>query len=275
MSLPVSKAGRRYGARKSSPDARDYGMARLPFNLRDAALAALTPSFSLATGGYLGPIRDQGDLGACTAFAGCAMRECVNNRWGDHAGDVFSPLFLYYLERQMDGDLDQGDTGSTGRTCVRVLNQFGVCLEPTDPYDIAIFNNPVPVAGIQEAAKYKAGAYHALSNVQDMKSCLASGYGFIVGFSVYGSFESDAMAQTGLMPVPNKTTESVLGGHEVFFCGYDDAKQCPGATPGAFEVQNSWGSAWGDGGRFWFPYQCIGDSDIFFDAFIIHLEKPW
>jgi hypothetical protein len=46
---------------------------------------------------------------------------------------AFSPVYLYCQERPPDGDRNKGDRGCTGRTCVKTLNQFGVCLEADDP----------------------------------------------------------------------------------------------------------------------------------------------
>jgi C1A family cysteine protease len=271
MSLPLSPGGRRYGAFKSKPDPRDFGVAKMKSMLRDPAIA-LPASVDLSV--FCGPVRDQGQLGACTAFAGTAMLEFIHKKY--KSKDVMlSPEFLYYQERFLDGDLGQGDTGSTGRTAVKAMNQFGVCLEAEDVYSDTISDTPPTADDIDEALIYKAGAYHSLSNVQDMKLCMASGYGFIVGFSVYDSFESSAMASSGLMPVPDKIAETVQGGHEVFFCGYDDAIVCPGASPGAFKVQNSWGTGWGQSGFFWFPFLCASDPSVFMDAFIQHFGKPW
>ena len=143
------------------------------------------------------------------------------------------------------------------------------------PYDQdSLSQVPLPSATGQ-AASYKSGAYHFITNVQDMKSCLASQYCFIIGFTVYDSFESDAMAASGLMPVPNKQTEQVLGGHAVLVCGYDDSVTCPGASAGAFKIKNSWGTSWGQEGYFWMSYQSMADPDILMDAIIQHFGKPW
>ena len=97
-----------------------------------------------------------------------------------------------------------------------------------------------------------------------------------MGFTVYDSFESEAVASSGLMPVPDTSRERALGGHEVFFVGYDDTVACPGTrSAGAFKVQNSWGTGWGQSGFFWFPYDCAADSSVLMDAFIQHFGKPW
>ena len=264
----MSRLNRKYLTRKSPPDHRDYGMSRL------GAPAVLPPSFDLTAN--CSPVRDQGQMGSCTAFASTAMLEFLYRKYKGMT-PVFSPLFQYYQERIMDGDFSQGDTGSTGRTAVKCLNQFGCCLESDEPYDDSGAGiTEVPTAqDITDAVSYQAGAYHAITNVQDMKSCIASSYCFIVGFNVFDSFEADTTASSGLMPVPNIETESLLGGHEVCFVGYDDTVTCPGATPGAFKVKNSWGMSWGQAGYFWFPYQCAADPNVLMDAFIQHFGKPW
>ncbi len=267
MSLILSPGGHRFGGHRSPLDSRDFGVERMP------KLALLPSSVDLSK--WCGPIRNQGQLGACTAFASTAMLEFLFNKYKSKAL-IFSPEFQYYQERFLDGTLGQGDTGSTGRTAVKAINQFGVCLESDDVYSDTISDTPPTAEQVQEALLYTSGAYHGITNLADMKSCIASGYGFITGFTVYSSFESDAMASSGLMPVPDESTEQVLGGHEVFFCGYDDSVKCPGASSaGAFKVQNSWGTAWGQSGFFWFPYVSIADPNVFMDAFIQHFGKPW
>ena len=202
MSISISAGGRRYGALKSKPDHRDYGIS----NIRGLD----SPSLSVPQvdwEGYCGPVKDQGDLGACTAFAGCGMREFLWRKYtryektlGLASPPILSPLFLYYQERQLDGTLGEGDTGSDGRTSVRTLNQFGVCQETLDSYDISKFETPPTTEQLTEALDFKGGPYHRVYSVADMRSCLASGYAFVLCFQVYESFESEAVATSGVMP---------------------------------------------------------------------------
>jgi C1A family cysteine protease len=79
-----------------------------------------------------------------------------------------------------------------------------------------------------------------------MKGCLASGYPFVFGFSVYESFESPAVTRTGRMPMPGPG-ERMIGGHAVLAVGYDDRGQ-------QFIAMNSWSTRWGDRGFFYMPY---------------------
>jgi hypothetical protein len=48
-----------------------------------------------------------------------------------------------------------------------------------------------------------------------MRSCLAEGFPFVFGFTVYESFESQQVARTGVVLMP-KSKEGVVGCHAVF-----------------------------------------------------------
>lgn len=255
--LPVSPAGRRYGYRPAPPDSRDFKL-----NIR---FATLPPFVDLEP--WCGPVKDQGALGACTAFAGSGNREYLARRYGGST-PVLSPLFLYYQERLIDSTLEEGDTGSTGRTSCMAMNRFGICPENADTYDIAGYQRAPTAEQLAAAYYWKSGAYHRLFTSYDIKTCLVSGYPAMVGFTVYSSFEDAPLANTGFMPVPAKNRERVLGGHEVLFIGYDDRKA-------AFKVRNSWGAGWGAGGNFWFPYEAANDPDVLIDSWMQHMGKPW
>jgi C1A family cysteine protease len=73
-----------------------------------------------------------------------------------------------------------------------------------------------------------------------MEGCLADGFPFVFGFTVYDSFESAEVARTGGLQMP-KPIEGVVGGHAVLAVGYDDKTE-------RFTVRNSWGASWGKRG---------------------------
>ncbi len=96
-----------------------------------------------------------------------------------------------------------------------------------------------------------------------MKACLAAGFPFIVGFTVYESFESDQVASSGHVPMPGPD-EAVIGGHAVLCLGYDNASQ-------VFICQNSWGTGWGMQGFFTMPYAYLTDQNLADDFWSIRL----
>jgi C1A family cysteine protease len=98
-----------------------------------------------------------------------------------------------------------------------------------------------------------------------MKGCLASGFPFVIGFTVYESFESDEVAKTGRMPMP-APREHVLGGHAVMVVGYDDKVE-------RFRMRNSWGTSWGLKGYFTMPYAYLLDDNLSDDFWKITLVK--
>ena len=96
-----------------------------------------------------------------------------------------------------------------------------------------------------------------------MKSCLAEGYPFVFGFTVYESFESQKVAQTGVLNMP-AAKEKAVGGHAVLAVGYDDASK-------RFIIRNSWGDQWGQKGYFTIPYQYLTTPNLADDFWTIRL----
>jgi C1A family cysteine protease len=234
--------------------------------------AALLPQ-SVDLSAWLGPVKDQGTLGACTAFAWCGLREFLYRKQfpferqrTELAAEsaVFAPLFLYYMERMAEGD-PNADNGAQSRTGGVVLTTQGVCREQDDAYAPSAFETQPTSAMVTEALLYKVGAYHRVPDLETLKSVLASGYVATMGIEVYASFESDAVAATGEVPMP-AANEAMLGGHEVLAWGYDDARH-------VVQVRNSWGSGWGKGGNFELPYGYWNAHVM--DMYTAHLGKPW
>ncbi len=78
---------------------------------------------------------------------------------------------------------------------------------------------------------------------------------------MYESFESPAVAQSGVLPMPGPA-ENTIGGHAVLAVGYDDSKS-------AFIIRNSWGSGWGLAGYFYMPYTYITNADLADDFWVL------
>jgi hypothetical protein len=168
------------------------------------------------------PVYDQGALGSCTANAIGATIEFDRLKQGL---DDFTPsrLFIYYNERDIEGTVSV-DSGAMIRDGIKSVNIMGACSEKTWPYDISKFTQRAPMPAYMEGAEHEAISYERIPrDLFVMKSCLASGYPFVFGFTVYDSFETQEVATTGEVPLPD-SEEKVLGGHAVMACFTKDTK---------------------------------------------------
>ena len=216
------------------------------------ALAALPPRVDLRD--RCPAVYNQGTLGSCTANAIAAAVQFDRARQA--LADVFTPsrLFIYYNERAMEGTIDS-DSGAMLRDGIKSVAKLGAPHESLWPYVIARFRRRPSPAAFKDGARHEAVLYQRLPHlVEQLKGCLASGYPFVFGFTVYESFESSAVARSGDVPMPARG-ESVLGGHAVLAVGYDDSRE-------RFIVRNSWGPAWGQNGYFTMPYEYLSDKDL-------------
>lgn len=206
------------------------------------------------------PVYDQGNLGSCTANAIAAALEFDRKK---QSLQDFTPsrLFIYYNERVMEGTV-KSDSGAAIRDGIKSVNNLGDCPEKSWPYNIKKFASKPSKSCYTNALKYKSVVYSSVSqDLFSMKSCLASGYPIVFGFTVYDSFESDTVAKNGIVPMPSKS-EKTLGGHAVMAIGYDDAKQW-------FICRNSWGDSWGDKGYFYMPYAYLTNKNLSSDFWTI------
>lgn len=246
----------RYGWIPDLPDARDrvYQLTK--------KMGALPPSADLRHG--CPDVYDQGDLGSCTANAIGAAIE-FDQRKQKLVPFTPSRLFIYYNEREMEGTVDT-DSGAQIRDGIKAVASQGACPETMWPYVEQSFANRPSAPCYKSAKQHPAVSYARVPQDTGMlRACLASGFPFVFGFTVYESFEDDSVAKTGFVTMP-LSSETVLGGHAVMAVGYDDSVQ-------RFLVRNSWGSDWGLGGYFTIPYAYVTDGNLADDFWVIRNVK--
>ncbi len=249
-----------YGWNPDHPDPRDHYAS-----LTVAERIAPPPSLSLRV--KMPPVYDQGQLGSCTAnaIAGAVQyQQCVQ---GEAEGqETPSRLFIYYNERALEGTTAY-DAGAAIRDGIKSVASLGAPAETGWPYIIADFTVKPPDDVYQQALQYKTLSYaRPIRTSYYLRSVLAAGRPFVFGFTVYESFESDAVTTDGIVPMPS-AGEQILGGHAVLACGYE-------LISGHlyFEVRNSWGEGWGDAGYCWFPLAYLLDTGLSDDFWDIKLE---
>jgi C1A family cysteine protease len=222
-------------------------------------------------------VYNQGQIGSCTAnaIAGAIEFDRLKQKLSD-----FTPsrLFIYYNERSMENTVAT-DSGAQIRDGVKSINQLGVCPEPEWPYVAtpADPNTNIWPPGAKPAEKptpncytdalqHKAVTYESVTrDLAQFRGCLAAGYPFVLGFTVYSAFESPQVAQTGVLNLPT-SAEQVLGGHAVMAVGYDDMAQ-------RFIIRNSWGTGWGMKGYFIMPYAYLLSQKLSSDFWTIRVVE--
>jgi len=254
----VTPSSRRYGWVPDLPDQRDHLFA-VP-----AATAARLPA-SVDLRPKCPPVLDQGQLGSCTAHA--LANAHLYSQMAQPGGQDKLPsrLFVYWNERELEGTTDS-DSGAQIRDGIKVLARLGAPPEPQWPYAPSKFATKPPEKAYLEALSHQVLSYQRVTQgLSQLKGALAMRFPVVFGFSVYESFESEAVAKTGIVPLPG-ASERVVGGHAVMAVGYDDAKE-------VFLVQNSWGPDWGQKGFFTLPYAYLASRDLATDFWTLRLVE--
>jgi len=231
-----------YGWIRDLPDARDFLYAAPLIRFPEG----LPPSIDLRS--ECPPIYDQGQLGSCT---GNGIAGAVEFDQGKQGSKQFTPsrLFIYYNERVIEGTVNQ-DSGAQVRDGIKSVATLGVPPETDWPYDIQKFAQKPPPKAYSDAKQDVVSSYARVAqNLSQMQGCLAEGYPFVFGFTVYASFESESVAETGVVPMP-APGENVVGGHCVVAVGYNNTKR-------VFIIRNSWGTGWGMKGYCTMPFEYL------------------
>jgi C1A family cysteine protease len=212
---------------------------------------------------------DQGQIGSCVWHAIPALLTHL------HLDFMGSRLWGYYKTRVIEHSTKQ-DSGCQLRDAIKVLANLGFPPEAMWPYDISKFKKAPPRKANTAAKKEIIKEYQRLGArtvdgksysaivLEDMLDCLSQGLPLALGFTVYDSFESDAVARTGIVPMPSPADGNPLGGHAVAVVGYKKINGKP-----YFIVRNSWSEGWGDKGHFYMPFEFFTNSDLASDIWMI------
>lgn len=255
-STSITTPKRKHGWQRDLPDIRDKYHVHVLNNVPQPSKVDLRV--------HMPPVYDQGELGSCTAnaIAGAIQYDELKQ---ELPSKTPSRLFIYYNEREMEGSIPY-DAGASIRDGIKSINSIGYCDESMWPYIIDKFtlkpsNDCYKYAETHKSVEYK----RVCQDISHIKSVLVKGYPIVFGFTVYSSFETEEVAQTGIVPMPSGDDRPV-GGHAVLCVGYDDKKEW-------VIVRNSWNSSWGDNGYFYLPYKYITNPNLAADFWTVKRIK--
>jgi C1A family cysteine protease len=204
-------------------------------------------------------------LNSCTAHAIAAAIQFDKIKQEHPESFPPSRLFIYYNERALERTV-RSDSGARIRSGIKTVAKRGVCHEHFWPYRPKKFQHRPHRRCYTEAAKHPAVSYHRIHRkLPQLKACLASGYPFVFGFTVYESLHSKKVSRTGHASMPVRH-ENVRGGHAVMAVGYDEKQR-------RFIVRNSWGARWGLGGYFTMPYDYLTNRYLSQDFWTVRVVR--
>ncbi len=209
--------------------------------------------------GTEGPIKDQGDVGACTSFALSAVMDNSLRRASLNITTSPEHVWAHYGVPTME-DAAEGNVNK-GITTFDALPYSGkeACEIDKDTTDDCgqtygvLPNTAGADANLQSRlrAADAAGGHHVVSfeeldvsppNLDEMTALLASGADIWVGFDIDSSVWTNRRMQNFVIP----DWSSPDGGHSFAIAGY---RRVAGGLQ--FLAHNSWGPKWGDGGYAW------------------------
>jgi C1A family cysteine protease len=207
---------------------------------------------------YRNFVYDQGQLGSCTANAFCAGFRILSASQDQNIGFNPSRLYFYYHERAIEGTVST-DSGADVVDGLRFVEYHGIASENDWPYDINKFAIAPPKYVELIAPQHKIGHYNTIkinhNLLTNIKYFIKINSPVLIAISIYESFESETVAKTGHVPIPDIKSESCLGGHELCLIGYSDETEL-------FTVLNSWSEGWGDNGLCYIPYDYLSDPNL-------------
>jgi C1A family cysteine protease len=200
----------------------------------------------------LGNILDQENYGSCVANA-----FAFNINGQTKKTLTISRMYLYDFCRILDyTSLDQ-DYGTTLRTACSVIKKYGAVKENSYQYNEKNFYNLPSLSVLKQANYFKKFQYLFINqDLVTIKNYLNTYKNPIIfGFLVYSSFYD--VNSSGIVSLPNTSTETLEGGHAMCIVGYNNS-----LNSGSFICANSWGKYWGDNGYCYIPYNYLLDPNL-------------
>lgn len=200
------------------------------------------------------PIRSQGSLGSCTAFASTSVFEYIANRVHNVTDTSFSPLFVYYnVNHDENGSLI--NKGTSFYDIMRSMGDNGVCEEEYCAYSDEPMQGPPSPEAFENAENYKVlKAVNVEVDRRSITSALSAGYPVAISLRLFDSFTEN---NNGFVFYPSdaERASEEAHWHAMVIVGYLNKAS-------VYIVRNSWGERFGDKGYCYIPYAYIENQEL-------------
>ncbi len=200
----------------------------------------------------------QEDIFSCTGWAlgygAMTISQAIRRGWKGQTDSItrhaFSALFIYNQIKDTAEDCRANSFIGAGLHLLRRTGDLPACEFDADRSDCRKMptGEQLRVAAANRIAGYaRLFDAHAESRekIEQTKQCLLQQKPVVVGLQIRQNLHNVSPDNPYWIPVAGDTTP--IGGHAMVVVGYDDGK-------GAFELLNSWGEGWGNGGFCWLRY---------------------
>ena len=212
----------------------------------------------------MSPVKSQGQLGACVAFAITSVIEWQQQKeylYEKQSGSNYiredehynlSEQWIYRKAKEIDNW--PNSEGTSIRTGLKIVNQYGVPVEKAWPYSDTKIGKP-SFWSFSTAKWNKNKKYYRINGLNELKNTLLNIGPCVIGVIVFKEF---FYPNNGVINYPDNPNQR-YGGHAICCCAFDDNKKI-------IKFKNSWGYNWGLNGYGYLPYDYINDYMI--DAWV-------
>jgi len=197
-----------------------------PFDKRDIKFRSVYPVITLPVQTnnreYMLKARDQGNQGACAAFAGAGMQQYKDTK-EINLSEYLSPQFIYNNRE------DLNEEGMYNRDLMKIIQKQGVCLEKLYPYNTF---KPPTIGAVENALNHRHNNYAQVETLEELKAALYIKGPCVIAVPVY-NFTTRMWYQ--------RPGDNFLGGHDMLAVDYDDNER-------VIYILNSWGDDFGEEG---------------------------
>jgi hypothetical protein len=225
------------------------------------------------------PVRNQGDRGACVAFAACADLEHMLRKADPASTQVLSTNLAYFWFMKEEQSTPCKDPGLATYKAAEYLTRHYVCAEgawpyvSTDPVDLSNQHKcnliDVPPAGVATKQGWGIKSFLLLPqgtevtpngsiDIRDtdtLERLLNEGHDIVFG-TIVAWRNTDAAGIIDVRLGPAGQPIFGAGGHALVMVGYRKPVSGPDTRP-YFIVKNSWGTDYGHDGYLYMTYDYI------------------
>lgn len=240
----------KYGCKPPVTDVRDYKLAKATADSLPIAYAPIA----------LPAVKNQGSVSSCVAHAASSILEYHDLKIGNN---TLSTNFIYGIQKSECG---HDGPGMYLRDACKIVTKYGdmlytECSGNTEvPKCWSIAEKALKDKGTENSLYFRVESYFNCKTIEEIKRAIYNYGPVLASIKWYDTFKVN---KNGVLTGESKGD---YGYHAVMIYGWNER---------GFTCQNSWGTHWGEKGRFILPYEIpVAEAKGIVDAEDSFIVKP-